>query len=477
MKPGTSLSFLACLVVLFSASVQGQGPTVSLTKLGEYYYQPPFSFFHYSVFKPHFDRQEPRYLYAASSELGLVVFDVLDPAHPVPVDSLPVSLFHGLKVMNIEQQGSYLFLALGSYEGIPQNSGIAIVDATVPGSLLVTDVWDSAGVLNRGCVQVLPDGNDAYMSVMDSGVVILDISDVTHIRYRSRIRPELNWPVPAQVPFIPHARGLAIRDTLLFVAYDAGGLRVIDVSDKLNPVETGRYRNTSIESAAHLAYNAVVLTGNYAYCTVDYCGLDVVNISSPAAMTTHSWYNPWNCDDMNWSGRPGHSNQLVKVRNDSILLASAGDSEILVFGIAPPGSLDTLGKYAVLQDSIACWGIDAWGNKIATGTLDVPIPTPYVSVHGGVQLYAWNLLAGTEPVLYTDGIHPFPNPAQDILYLSLPDGFQVHTAVCYNLLGERIPFAIDGVSAIPVSHYAPGMYTVCLVDAAGKEIRFRWIKN
>ena len=40
---------------------------------------------------------------------------------------------------------------------------------------------------------------------------------------------------------MPAARGLALDGDRLFVAYDAGGLRVLDISDRANPVEIAHF--------------------------------------------------------------------------------------------------------------------------------------------------------------------------------------------------------------------------------------------
>lgn len=57
------------------------------------------------------------------------------------------------------------------------------------------------------------------------------------------------------------------------VANDAGGLRMIDISDKENPVEIGKYVNMGIEDIAQSAYNNIVIVDHYAYIAVDMCGL------------------------------------------------------------------------------------------------------------------------------------------------------------------------------------------------------------
>ena len=66
----------------------------------------------------------------------------------------------------------------------------------------------------------------------------------------------------------PNARGLAIEENLLFVAYDSGGIRVIDVADKAKPREIARYINAAVGNKQQ-AYNNIVIRGRLAYAGFD----------------------------------------------------------------------------------------------------------------------------------------------------------------------------------------------------------------
>lgn len=56
-----------------------------------------------------YDGYDRPYLYVASRNGGLQVFDVSSPDTGIVVKTLPTSLFNNLEVMNVCQRGNYLF--------------------------------------------------------------------------------------------------------------------------------------------------------------------------------------------------------------------------------------------------------------------------------------------------------------------------------------------------------------------------------
>jgi hypothetical protein len=76
--------------------------------------------------------------------------------------------------------------------------------------------------------------------------------------------------------------------------HGAGGLRVIDVSNKRRPREIGRYINQALPGKPQ-AYNNVILEGSRAYVALDYCGLEILDISDPKNIRQLGWWNPWEC--------------------------------------------------------------------------------------------------------------------------------------------------------------------------------------
>src|SRR5438128_1115763 len=83
------------------------------------------------------------YLYVAVKDSGMRVYDVANISMPKLVASLTDDRFGGLHVMNITQEKSCLYLALGnSFTTVSwQNPGMAIVDVSDPTKPVVTDVY------------------------------------------------------------------------------------------------------------------------------------------------------------------------------------------------------------------------------------------------------------------------------------------------------------------------------------------------
>ncbi len=240
--------------------VQAKNPdSLFLELVGEFEYS-----FTYSAYTTLLDKQGRPYIYAASSELGLVIFDYSDPSHPFPTDTLARPLFNNRNVTNIFISGNWLYASLGGFQGIPQLAGMAIVNISDPEEPQITDVWDSTA-FDQGCAIVIVEGDYAYLGAMERGLLTLDVSAKNNIRFVSQFVPDPNFPVVPGLFTQPNARGLAIRNDTIFLCNDSKGFRMIDVSDKLNPVEVGKYVNPVMDSVAGIAYNNVVLVDHYAY--------------------------------------------------------------------------------------------------------------------------------------------------------------------------------------------------------------------
>lgn len=422
---------------LFSGRLAAQTDSISFSLVSEFEYTGAFS-----AYTAQFDRQGRPYIFTASQELGLVVFDIANPQNPIAVDTLPVQAFNNLKPTNLCQQGSNLYVSLGGFEGIfKQKAGLAILNASDPKNLIISAIWDSVA-FNKGSTAVQVEDGFAYLGAMEKGLIILKVSNPAHIHFVSNIVPDLNWPAPPGIFNVPHVRGLALRDSRVYVCYDAGGLRVIDVSDKKNPVETARYLMPGLLAKAQPAYNNVALAGNYAFVTLDYCGLEVIDLQDPAQPKPVEWLNPWNCTPTSWDGNPGHTNQLITARHDSLLFVSGADTEILVYDISSPAQPKALGQFGLLQDSIVSWGIDVSGNQIVTACVDNPFGIPYDSDYGGIRLFEWSF-PNKVPAHDRPGA-PFelqfgPNPFDARLSVSfpLPQPSPLSVEV-FDLIGNRI---------------------------------------
>ncbi|MBK9176137.1 MAG: hypothetical protein IPM46_07340 [Flavobacteriales bacterium] len=383
-------SIIAAVVALASSAHAQPIDTVLISEVGRFqfpYWAFPSGSSYYTV-SSRIDRLDRPYLFMACMEHGLVTLDLSDPATPVPVDTLWPADLGGLKATNLEQVNDLLYVSLGGFEGTAEMAGLAIVDVSDPAQPTVLDVWADPAFMN-GTAIVKVDGNNAYLGAMEDGLIVLDVSDPSDIQFISSFQPDPDWPGIAGYP--PNGRGMAIVGDVLFLAYDAGGLRALDISDPFAVSQIGQYVNPSIPPLTPPAYNNLVVIEGVAFVTIDFCGLEVIDVSDPAAMTQINWLNPWNCIGLSWFGSDGHTNEVMATMGDSLLFVSGADSEILVYDITAPGNPQLKGGHILPNDTAATWGVDVHGSLVVGNFINnqnLPLQ-PYYSGYGGVVLFDW----------------------------------------------------------------------------------------
>jgi hypothetical protein len=296
---------------------------------------------------------------------------------PAVVSTIPPSRFRQQDAMSITAQGRYLYVALGDHFAAQgAHAGLAKVDVMDPAHPRVVSIWTSPEKLSgSACVEV--QGNYAYLGAMREGLFILDISDdAKDIRLISTFQPDIHFPVrsPNRVQH-PNARGIAIHNHLLYLAYDAGGLRVIDIADPRTPREIGRYINPDMGRWPR-AYNNVVLSPPYAYVAVDYAGLEILDIRDPRAIRRVGWWNPWNAgtNANNWFNSPGHTNQLALDTRDRRVYLSAGDSELQVVNVSNPRKPFLEAFHGEQKDRRGVWGLTLTDDLALLSYIKTAIP-------------------------------------------------------------------------------------------------------
>ncbi|MEZ5427268.1 MAG: hypothetical protein R2747_13445 [Pyrinomonadaceae bacterium] len=301
------------------------------------------------------------YLYVAQKSGGLLILELSENRPPTETAQLPKTAFKGLDAMNLVQRGEHLYIALGSFfNAAGDKAGLAIVDVKDPRRPKTLSVWTSVEKI-KGSAIVEVAGDYAYLGAMQEGVFIFDISDKKNPKKVSAIQPDIHFPQknPNRTHH-PNARGLAVRGDLLYVANDAGGLRVIDVSDKKKPLEVAKYINAGVKNKPQ-AYNNIVLDFPYAYIAVDYCGMEVVNIRNPKNIRPVGWWNPWGCETFanTWFNSQGHTNQLVYDQKKKLVFLSAGDSELQIVDVSDPRKPDLQKGFGQTGNKLGVWGLTA----------------------------------------------------------------------------------------------------------------------
>ncbi len=92
-----------------------------------------------------------------------------------------------------------------------------------------------------------------------------------------------------------HARGtardVAVQGKYAYVAAQAGGLVIVDVSDPTHPVPVGGYASDDPNRGA---VQGVAVAGNYAYLADGYAGLFVIDVSNPTnPQRVGEWLYSW----------------------------------------------------------------------------------------------------------------------------------------------------------------------------------------
>lgn len=450
---------LTLFLFFISLGLFAQNDTVIFTTQGHFYYdQIPL----WAVYSPLIDRMGRPYVFTASVELGMVTFDINNLMAPVPVDTITPAMLNGANASFLAQSGNLLFIATGNLQAAGERGGLSIYDVTNPLQPVLKDHWDSAAY-THGAAQVLIEGNYAYLAALDDGVIILNISDVNNIQFVSRF-----LPTTISCQNANHARGLFYSGDTLLVANDCGGLRVLNVTNKSNPLQMGAYLNTTSYGTGTPYYNHVVRIGDYAFIPVDYCGFEVDNVANPATITNTAVWNPWNCASNNWVGADLHTNEIVSAMPAAnVLMVSGADSQVLAFDPANPAQPRLMGAWGQPNtDSLAAWGVDVFGGLVALGYLRTPFP--YFSDHGGLQLLTWTLVTGVnENEFQTGKLNLYPNPANEKCTITLPGSSDKNfTIEMLDMMGRIVKLEtadpkLNGRNfEIDLAALNPGMYSV-----------------
>lgn len=401
-------------------------------------------------------RQGMNYIYSANMEFGLGIYQYSSPGTLNNITNLPNSTFNNLEAGTVEIKGTSLFIGIGNYHNNNNTaSGLAILDITNPATPVIKDIWDSAA-FTHGINHIVIDGDYAYLSTMSDGIIILNIADENNIHFESSLQLDLSWPSPSGNAH--NARGMMIKNDSLFVCFDRGGLRVVDVSDKANPSEVYKYINTSLTTVAAAAYNDIAIKGNYAFISVDYCGLEIIDISS-TPFTSVQWYNPWGCNFTNWSGADIHTNEVRLGSHDSLLFVSGARSELFVFDVTDPLNTVKIGEFVNLSDSIASNGLDVYNGKVLLSLLraaiHIPPLTPFYSDPGGLELLDYQVVlqnVGTEEMNASAVVSLSPNPVHSIISLQINALLQGrHQIILSNAIGKTVAIKEISGEGIPLT--------------------------
>jgi hypothetical protein len=378
------------------------------------------------------------YLYVANKEAGLKIYDISAIATPSLVATVPVTSLGSLHVMNLSQSGNYLYLALGNTFTGAQQGGMAIVDVANPLVPVVQDYYLVPGSTSGGGI-VKVEGNYAYLGAMKSGLYILDVTAKNNIQFVSSFIPDINWPVNSPNANLYNARGMDVKSSIVYLCFDAGGIRIINCTNKLSPKETGRWCNPVMYSPLDhpKAYNNIVLDDTLAYIAVDYAGMEVLNVKDTSNMKLTGWWNPYNAPANNWFTSPSHANEIQLEKNCKRVFMSTGKSDMMVVDVTNPSVPDSCNFYGGVSNNIGTWGIGLWQNQIYLSYI-CTAGIPFTSNLTQVILLTFNSCTVGIEECKADGINVYPVPASCKITIELKDNSISSGVTIINTLGQTL---------------------------------------
>jgi len=384
------------------------------------------------------------YLYAASGESGLRIFTTAG----VPVITLDTNQI-AMSAINFTQVGNLLYIAIGRNFGndLP---GLAIVDVTNPALPVVKDIWIHSPVSgSNGAGIVKVEGNYAYIGAMGLGLVILDISNPNNIVYVSELKLNINYPVNNPTASLYNLRGMEVKNSIVYGCFDAGGLRIINCTNKNIPKQTGQYANpiTYVPINRPRAYNNIVLDDTVAYVAVDYCGVEVLNIKDTSNIKLMDHFNSVNCPTGSWFNADVHANELKYNSTCKELFVSTGKSEMISFDVSNPSNIDSTGMFGSITDTTATWGIGMRNDSIYLSYMLIPIYIPFFhpfdAKWNGIKMIKWtnpctpSLMEESDKNIFNFKLYPNPFIGETVISFTLAEAQQLQIKIM-DMLGREV---------------------------------------
>ena len=258
------------------------------------------------------------YYYAPTLAPGaLRVVDVSDPAHPAQVAFADLSG----RSTGLALAGHYAYLS--GYA-----AGLLVVDVFDPSSPNEVTSYPTTKLANDVAVA----GSHAYLAD-DWDLYLFDISNPTAPVLLS------TWPAPGYT-----LSSVAVAGHYAYVGTGSDGLRVVNVSNPLIPVETGVYTVTDD------IYDVAVL-GDRVYVAAHSEGLHIVDISNPASPTLAGLYgDEWDVIVVGVAVAESDSGQVLAYIVGEIWDGDQWHDRLSVLDVSDPASPVEVGYYNLLTE-------------------------------------------------------------------------------------------------------------------------------
>lgn len=373
---------LLCICNIQQAIKAQCNPPTSLVQRDEFFSNPAFGI-HISIKKDRLDRP---FVYVTSKNAGLKIFDISSVNNPILLTTIPSTLFGNLDAIQVVQEGQFLYLTLGDIWNTNQEAGLAIIDVKNPLQAKVTDYYVHPGSIG-GAGSVFIQNGLAYLAAMRNGLIILDIQDKNKIIFKSQVKFSNSFPHKDSANVAAYnARGIWVRDSIAYICYDRGGLRLVDVSNPLKIQQIAQYCFAPLIDKA-TAYNAICIYEHYAFVSLDYYGMEVLDISNPKNLKQVSWWHPMTWADTStnfqtWANSKGHANELIYDSSCHKIIMACGRTDLVVLDVADPKQPTTCALFGSDSDDYGTWGIDFYKQKAYASYIWSPFFPPYSNYTG-----------------------------------------------------------------------------------------------
>jgi hypothetical protein len=256
-------------------------------------------------------------VYLACNPYGLRIVDVSDPANPQELSGLnlktaltDIAILDGYAYLNAPGQGIYV---------------VDIHESTQP--VQVSYFPAPPGLTGEASDTVYFNALDAlngylYVSCGDAGLAVIDIQDPTNL--------QLVGSLTANV-----TNGITVRDNIVYLVDEFEGVRVMDVSNPVQPLQVGLAptamgTENELTVATRVTRN-IAVSGDFLFVTDTWHSLFIYNVSDPANPIQVSHY------------QAAATDRLVDVKLSGTIACMVGDSSGLrVIDVSDPAKLQEL---------------------------------------------------------------------------------------------------------------------------------------
>ena len=197
------------------------------------------------------------FLAGSTTENGLVVIDISNPAQLVKMTSIVIPESQSSMVYAVKVKGNYAYVATGG-------RGLVIIDITNPAQPVKAGEF-----LTPWADGLVIEGNSLYLTDATEGLYVLDISDPKNPLQTGLL------PLKLFQQDVPGQRNMVVQNGKVFLANGNQGMLVVDAS--VQPALTGRF-DVPLPGADW----DVLVDNNVAYVIADTLGLYTVDVANPS---------------------------------------------------------------------------------------------------------------------------------------------------------------------------------------------------